>query len=824
MQARAAQLAHAQRTSHPLSSSSSSAWTPLGPVPLASDATHDGFQNYNQVSGRSTAVTIDPADPTGNTVYIGGAQAGVWKSTNAATPTADNVTWAAITDDQATLSIGSIAIQPGNSNPSQSLIVVGTGEPDNSADSYYGLGFLRSTDGGNTWSLISTANAGALSFSGLGAARMAFSTASGQTSTLVAAMAAASEGVTDGALTFNTQRGLYTSTDAGQTWTFTAPFSGTTQFTSATAVAWNAAAGLFFAAERYHGFYSSPDGLTWTRLANQPGALNTASCPLPNVSQTGFLPNVAVTALEIFDSGGQKLLRASTYGRGVWQFPLAVTPDFQIAISNSPLTAFAGTTPTFNGTLTALDGYSSLVVLSCIPGSTNPPSPCTPNPATLTPTSGGAAFTVTTGATVGNYDFSLQAIGSDPNSTTHIAALTLDIVSFGLTSPSPSTVIASPGTTSPAVSFEVTAQGSFSQSVTLTCSFSPALTGATCNFTPGAIVNPTGTVPVAATASVNVPAGAGLTNYTVTLQATTSGAPAPATTTFGLTVAAPTPAYTIAGPATLSSAPSGVIAANLTFTSVNSFSGQVNASCAIPTLSGSICTLSLPNPISIASGAVVPVTANINVPTSAPPGVYNVNITSEDVNGLTGDNVTIPLTVYQDFTISTPTPSSQAISPGQQATYNFTVLPIGTSFTNAVNLSCSGAPTVSLCAFTPDPAIPGSNAVNVTITISTTATSSSNRRPSAAFLYVYAMGLALPGIVLLAAVGRRRQFISSASLLALLLLLLLLQSCGSGSNGGGAGGGGGQQQGTAPGTYNIIVEGTAGTLTHQSSPVTLTVE
>ena len=420
---------------------------------------------------------------------------------------------------------------------------------------------------------------------------------------------------------------------------------------------------------------------------------------------------------------------------------------------------------------------------------------------------------------MGNYDFNLQAIGTDPNDTTHIVSLTLDVVSFGLTAPSPSTVIASPGTTSPAVSFLVTAQGPFSQSVTLTCSFAPALTE-NCNFTPGAIVNPTGTKSVPATASVTVPAGASLNDYTVTLQATTSGAPAPQKQTFSLNIVAPTPAYTIAGPATLSSAPSGVIAANLTFTSINSFSGQVNASCAIPTLSGSICTLSPANPITIASGAVVPVTANINVPTSASPGVYNVNITSEDVNGLTGDNVTIPLTVYQDFTISTPTPSTQTIASGQQATYNFTVLPIGTSFTNAVGLSCSGAPTVSLCTFTPNPATPGSNAVNVTITISTTANSASNRRPSAVFLYL--LGLALPGIMLLAAVGRRRQFVSAASLLSLLLLLLLLSSCGSGSNGGG--GGGGQQQGTQPGTYNIVVQGTSGTLSHQSSAVTLIVE
>ncbi|MGC2609818.1 MAG: sialidase family protein, partial [Candidatus Sulfotelmatobacter sp.] len=282
MQARAARLARTQAVHADSQPLSAGAWTPLGPVPLASDATGDGFQNYNQVSGRATAVAIDPADPTGNTVYIGGAQGGVWKSTNAAASTASNVTWTAVTDDQGTLSIGSIAIQPGNSDPAESVVLAGTGEADNSADSYFGLGILRSADGGNTWTLISTANSGTYSFSGLGATRMAFSTASGQTGTVVAAMAATSEGVTVGALTGNTYRGLYTSTDGGRTWTYDALFSGAGEATSATSVVYNAAAGLFFAAERYHGFYSSPDGLTWTRLATEPGAaglLSTTACP-----------------------------------------------------------------------------------------------------------------------------------------------------------------------------------------------------------------------------------------------------------------------------------------------------------------------------------------------------------------------------------------------------------------------------------------------------------------------------------------------------------------------------------------------------------------
>jgi hypothetical protein len=289
MQARSPRLAHAG-LAHPNSQSpQSGGWTPLGPVPLASDATGDGFQNYNQVSGRATAVAIDPADPTGNTLFIGGAQGGVWKSINAATTTANNVTWTALTDDQATLSIGSIVIQPGNLVPANSVILVGTGEADNSADSYFGLGFLLSTNGGSTWELISTATNGnlTLSLNGLGAARMAFSTSITNPNTVVAAMAATSEGIVDGAVTANTYPGLYTSTDAGQSWTYDALSSGgLSEATSATSVVYNAAAGLFFAAVRYQGFYSSPDGLTWTLLANQPGAgsLSTTACPQNNVT------------------------------------------------------------------------------------------------------------------------------------------------------------------------------------------------------------------------------------------------------------------------------------------------------------------------------------------------------------------------------------------------------------------------------------------------------------------------------------------------------------------------------------------------------------
>jgi len=142
----------------------SGAWVSLGPLPLPSDASGLGLQDYSWVSGRATAVAIDPNDPTGNTVYAGGAYGGVWKSTNAGnlSPSPLSVNWTALTDNQPTLAIGAIAVQPqlANPDPAKSLVLAGTGETNSSGDSYYGLGILRSPDGGQTWTLISQDSTG----------------------------------------------------------------------------------------------------------------------------------------------------------------------------------------------------------------------------------------------------------------------------------------------------------------------------------------------------------------------------------------------------------------------------------------------------------------------------------------------------------------------------------------------------------------------------------------------------------------------------------------------------------------------------------------
>lgn len=258
-------------------------WTPLGPSPLASDATGLGVQDYGPVAGRATAVAVDPADSTGNTVYAGGAYGGVWKSTNAGQLNLNpsSVTWIPLTDSQATLAVGAIAIQPQLSNPdaSRSVVLAGTGEADSSSDSYYGLGILRSMNAGNTWALISQDSSGR-PFAGLGFSKIAFSTT--DSTQVVAAAAGATQGVVEGLENpVIANRGLYFSHDAGVSWSYATVTDSSRVIdpSSATSVVYNTVARQFFAAIQWHGIYSSSDGSTWQRLGNQPGGLSAAACP-----------------------------------------------------------------------------------------------------------------------------------------------------------------------------------------------------------------------------------------------------------------------------------------------------------------------------------------------------------------------------------------------------------------------------------------------------------------------------------------------------------------------------------------------------------------
>ena len=211
---------------------------------------------------------------------------------------------------------------------------------------------------------------------------------------------------------------VWKTTNAGATWT---DFTGNLPDSPVNAVVVYPALSRVFVATDVGVFASSISAPNWTEVG-----------PNPAPNQPGFLPNVAVTALAVFASGGQQLLRASTYGRGMWQFNLAAVPDFQISVTNSPLTIAAGGTATFTGTAEALNGYAGTVTLGCSAGATVAPSTCNSaqSPLTLGITT---SFTVTADGAPGDYYFNVQGVGSDTSHTTHVAGAELHILgSFAL--------------------------------------------------------------------------------------------------------------------------------------------------------------------------------------------------------------------------------------------------------------------------------------------------------------------------------------------------------------------------------------------------------
>jgi hypothetical protein len=278
------------------SNSSSATWQPLGPNAVLTP-------NFGLVTGRVSSIALDPSDPTGNHVYIGTTGGGVWETANAAASNPSLISFTPLTDfvsaldsaADASISIGAVAVQPGGTG----VILAGTGDPNDVLDSYYGAGILRSTDGGTTWTLIEQTqdkednlSLQDYKFAGEGYAGFAWSTAN--TGLVVAAVSQAYEGTLVNADRPDySYEGLYYSQDAGATWHLATITDGPGEDVqgpldefdapdgnAATAVVWNPVRQLFIAAVRYHGFYQSADGITWTRLANQPSArIDTSLCP-----------------------------------------------------------------------------------------------------------------------------------------------------------------------------------------------------------------------------------------------------------------------------------------------------------------------------------------------------------------------------------------------------------------------------------------------------------------------------------------------------------------------------------------------------------------
>jgi len=570
---------------------------------------------------------------------------------------------------------------------------------------------------------------------------------------------------------------------------------------------------------------SSQDGFTGAVSLSCVSTFGTGSCSISPASVNSFPATATLTINGTsFAAGTYQVSVIGTSGLISSSLPIPFSVgDYTIA-GTSTVTALPGAPSTANLTFTSLDSYSGSVTTTCDAGALAG-AQCTLSPLSPITIKSGSVVAVTatvsvpTGAVPGSYNIKINtndATGQPIHSWT--IALTVQDFVFGPVTPPAQTVGAGQ---SAIYNLSVMPVGaSFGNAVSLSCSGAPA--NSTCSFVPSPVIPGSG--PAAVVLTIGTSAAATPGNYSVVITGV-SGSLAHSTTlslTIGSTFQL---AITQAFPA--SADPGSQQTAKISLTP--NYSGLVTASCDATELSGTQCTLSPPNPITI-SGAAITVTVVINIPTNAAVGSYNIKISIHDAgaSGIPSQSLTLPFTVIQNFILGSLTPSTQTISAGQSANYNFSVLPVGASFSDAVSFSCSGGPTVSLCGFTPGTVTPGNSSAAVVMSMSTTAAASSSSRAGR----LYALLLGLPGVALLGIRrhGRRRRKPSQVfCLFSLFLLALSLVSCGGGgsngggSGGGGGGGGGGQQQGTQPGTYTIIVTGTSGTLSHAAASVILTV-
>ena len=105
--------------------------------------------NNDQTAGRIRAAMIDSLDPTHKTVWVGGVDGGIWKTTDI---TASPANWVLINDYFSNLAISAICQDP---RPGfQNNMYFCTGESFRNADGVRGVGAFKSTDAGATWNYL----------------------------------------------------------------------------------------------------------------------------------------------------------------------------------------------------------------------------------------------------------------------------------------------------------------------------------------------------------------------------------------------------------------------------------------------------------------------------------------------------------------------------------------------------------------------------------------------------------------------------------------------------------------------------------------------
>jgi hypothetical protein len=303
-------------------------WLFIGPRPI--NEIFGGNGGSPTASGRVTSLAIDPSDATGNTVYLGGAEGGVWKTIDG------GVNWATNFDLQPSLSIGAVAVAPS----SPSTVYVGTGEENFAGDNFYGAGVIKSPDGGAHWAPVGVGgNGGTITgVTGITSFTGPFATTLG--GAFIGSLSVNpldANTVLAGARIFsNAGSGIYCSNDGGMNWSLKVAGPAGTSVVYANSTNAFAAIGAL-GGDPTNGIYISTNAnlpcasQTWTKLTINVVGVVTANFGRITLAIAPSTPTTIYAAIADSSVTSSDLLAIlkSTDGGATWTQPNSTTtPDF----------------------------------------------------------------------------------------------------------------------------------------------------------------------------------------------------------------------------------------------------------------------------------------------------------------------------------------------------------------------------------------------------------------------------------------------------------------------------------------------------------------